>query len=53
VEAHKVSKHYFEPGEISQKGLIQVKSGLAANTMIIVSNSTGLSAGQTVRVKHA
>lgn len=46
----KVNKCYFKAGEVSQAGLIQVLSGIKAQTLIINSNLAAISPGQAVQV---
>ncbi len=50
VEDSKIIKKYFQPGEVSKAGLIQILSGIPAQTMIVNSDSSVLSPGQTVRI---
>ena len=50
VENHKISKLYFTPGQVTRSGLIEINSGIKANTPIVISNVLGLTLGQTVKV---
>ena len=51
VASGKVAKQYIQLGNITQKGYIEVKSGISATTPMIVSDASALSVGQNVKVK--
>lgn len=50
VQNNKVTENYFTPGAINKAGLIQVLSGIKANTPVINSDQSVISPGLTVQV---
>jgi multidrug efflux pump subunit AcrA (membrane-fusion protein) len=50
VDESRVTKNYIKTGSINKKGLIEIKSGIAPNALIISSNIEDLTVGQAVKV---
>lgn len=53
VKNGKVQKAYFKPGRVTAKGYLIIQSGLSAGESIIVSDTSSLNVGETVRVANS
>jgi len=51
LKDNKVTTKYFKAGSLTQSGMLQVKSGLMPNELIITSDPSGLNVGQKVQVE--
>ncbi len=48
VSGDTVQKRYFQPGEVTEKGLMQIRAGISPNTLIVISDLSQLNPGQRV-----
>ena len=47
---YKVAKYYFEPGEITRAGLIEIKTEVSPETLVLDTSNTNITPGEQVRL---
>ncbi len=53
LKDHQVGKQYFQPGQLTEKGLMVATSGLVPEMQLITSDPTALSVNETVQVSSS
>lgn len=51
-QLYTVTKYYFEPGEITRFGLVEIKTEIAANTFVLDASSNNVTNGEKVRLAN-